>query len=225
MNSAIIVAAGKGTRFNSQLPKQFSILAGKPVFIHAIERFQTAESIDEIILVTSLQFIDEATQIAEKYNFSKLKRIAAGADSRAGSVRNGFKLVDQTSEVVAIHDGARPLVPSGDVDGTVYAASKKGAACLVAAVTDTIKIVKGDRITGTIDRDTLRRALTPQAFRFEVLERALASREPDDSITDECSLVESLGFEVVCIDGDPRNIKITRAEDFKIAELFLTENV
>lgn len=221
MNTAIIVAAGSGTRVNSQRPKQFLEILGKPVIIHTLERFEDCPDVSAIILVLAEEEIAAFTESVKKYNFSKLGQIVAGGGSRAQSVLNGFRLVDPASEVVAVHDGARPLVTSSEIGVTIRRAAEDGAACLVAPVTDTIKEVDGDHIVGTVDRRVLRRALTPQAFRYAILEEAFENADNLATATDECFLVEELGHQIATIPGSARNIKITHAEDLLLAEAIL----
>ena len=120
-------------------------------------------------------------------------------------------------------DGARPLVTPGDIAATIRAAEEFGAACLTARVTDTIKEVSGGVIKRTIDRGELRRALTPQAFRCDLLRRAIAGAELSDAATDESYLVEKLGVAIKIVEGSARNIKVTTPDDLKIAEHFLEE--
>lgn len=211
--TAIIVAAGSGSRFGSQIPKQFIDLAGRPVIEHTLERFQSAKSIDSIILVLA------ADRIAgSSYSFDKIEKVVAGGSSRAGSVRNGLDAVGD-ADIVAVHDGARPFVSADEIDRTVAKACETGAACLVAPVTDTIKTVRGNEIAATLDREKLRRALTPQAFKTEVLRRAFELGDLTEAVTDECYLVEKLGHPIVLVEGSPRNIKITNADDMRIAEV------
>ena len=225
MNTAIIVAAGKGTRFNSGRPKQFLELLGKPIIIHTLERFEQCPVIDEIVLVLSADDIKDFTLRSNSAGISKLTRIVVGGASRAESVRNGFEVVGVESGIVAVHDGARPFVTPDEITRTIEMAANVGAACLVAPVTDTIKTIRGDRITGTVDRSRLRRALTPQAFRYEILDRALSQSDLDESVTDECFMVEKLGVEIAFVEGSSRNIKITHPEDLMMAELFLRDYV
>ena len=111
-----------------------------------------------------------------------------------------------------------------EIARTVEKAAETGAACLVTPVTDTIKTIRGDEIAGTLERDKLRRALTPQAFKFEVLERAFEQSDLNEAVTDECYLVEKLGHPVTFVEGSSRNIKITRPEDLIFAEALLTKN-
>jgi len=129
-----------------------------------------------------------------------------------------------TAEIVAVHDGVRPFVTVEEIEATIAAARTDGAAILVAAVTDTIKHVNDQRIVQTLDRGGLRRALTPQCFRYDVLRQAYETADvTDPSVTDESVLVEQLGIPVSIVEGSSRNIKITTAEDLAIAEAILDD--
>ncbi len=140
-----------------------------------MERFESCPAIDEIILVLSEEETANFRLTTEKYNLKKLVTIVSGGKTRAASVLNGLNAIDsQRCEIVAVHDGARPLVSIREISATIEKAKETGAACLVAGITDTIKEVAGEKIVGTIDRSNLRRALTPQCFRYEILKRAFA---------------------------------------------------
>ncbi len=224
MNTAIIVAAGSGTRFGAEKPKQFLEIHGKPIIIHTLERFENCAAIDEIILVLPIGEIENFQTNIEKYILKKLVKIVAGGETRAESVLNGLNATDaEQAEIVAVHDGARPLVTAREIAQTIEKARKTGAACLVAKVTDTIKEISGGKIVGTIDRANLRRALTPQCFRFEILQKAFAPENFNASATDECFLVEKAGFAIAFVDGSARNIKITTREDYAFAEVLLKQ--
>ncbi|MCU1289605.1 MAG: ispD [Acidobacteria bacterium] len=224
MNSVIIVAAGSGTRFGGGVPKQFLEIHGKPVIVHTLERFENCRAVDEIILVLSSREIENFQKTIGRYDLKKLVKIVAGGQTRAESVLNGLNAVNaETTEVVAVHDGARPLVSRSEIERTIEKARETGAACLAAKVTDTIKEVSGDKIVGTIDRSHLRRALTPQAFRFDVLRKAYAQNDAAGAATDECFLVEKSGYEITVVEGNARNIKITHPEDLKMAEFLFSE--
>ncbi len=218
MNTAIIVAAGSGTRFGSNIPKQFADLCGKPVIIQTLERFEACDAIDEIVLVVS-EWGAEQFEISDlRSEIKKIRAIVTGGATRAESVRNGFDAVDRSTNIVAVHDGARPLVTSDEIARTVEKALEAGAACLVAEVTDTIKEVDGDFISRTIERSKLRRALTPQAFQYDLFKRAFEGADLTDSVTDECYLVEKLGVKIAIVEGSANNIKITRPQDMLFAE-------
>lgn len=220
MNTAIIVAAGSGQRFGSEIPKQFLELAGKPIIVHTIERFEAAPSIHAIVLVLAEENIARHRSLQNR--FSKLSAVVAGGASRAQSVLNGLNSLPPECEIAAVHDGARPLVSIDEIERTIEKATETGAACLVGAVTDTIKSVRGGEIAATLDREQLRRALTPQAFRVDVLKRAFELADPNGAVTDECYLVEKLGHPIAIVEGSPTNIKITHPDDLALAEALLT---
>lgn len=222
-NSAVIVAAGSGTRFGGNKPKQFLEIIGKPVIIHTLERFEYCPQIKEIVLVLPEKEIADFSGTIEKYNLKKLVQTVAGGRTRAESVWNGLSATNSgTSDVIAIHDGARPLVSIEEITKTIEKAQETGAACLVANVTDTIKEVWDDKIVRTVDRAKLRRALTPQCFSYEILKRAFEENKIENSLaTDESFLVENLGIEVSIVEGSAKNIKITTPEDLILAEKLL----
>ena len=223
MNTAIIVAAGQGTRFGTGKPKQFLEIHGKPLIIYTLSKFENCAAVDEIVLVLSASEIENFTRLVEGRRLKKLKKIVGGGKNRAESVLNGLKSVDEkTAEIVAVHDGARPLVTVKEITRTIEKAAETGAACLTAAVTDTIKEVANGKIIRTIDRANLRRALTPQCFRYDILKRAFAENEIGEIVTDECFLVEKLGVEVSIVEGNAQNIKITVPEDLVLAENLLS---
>jgi 2-C-methyl-D-erythritol 4-phosphate cytidylyltransferase len=223
MNTAIIVAAGSGTRFAKAQLKQFVPVLGKPLIIHTLQRFEASPAIDNIILVLSADGLETFKGMREQFPVSKLTAIVIGGSTRAESVNNGLSAVEAApDDIIAVHDGARPLVEVDEITRTVQKAMASAAACLVAAVTDTIKGVEGDAIVRTVDRGTLRRALTPQAFRYDLLRRAFDSSELGDDVTDECFLVEKLGVPVAMVAGSVWNIKVTHPEDIFVAEALLS---
>jgi 2-C-methyl-D-erythritol 4-phosphate cytidylyltransferase len=228
MNVAIVVAAGKGTRLGGNRPKQFLELGGIPVVIHTLRQFERCREINEIVTVLPAEVTDSFLSLANEFGLQKPMRAVAGGETRAQSVARGLALIGE-AEIVAVHDGVRPFVSPHEIDQVVQAARKTGAAILVAPVPDTIKEIKNDRVIRTLRRADLRRALTPQCFRLEILKRAyqtLSEIEAAGSeVTDDCLLVERLGVEVIAIEGSSRNIKITQPEDLALAEAILSSFV
>jgi 2-C-methyl-D-erythritol 4-phosphate cytidylyltransferase len=222
MNVAIIVAAGRGERAGAGRAKQFRDLAGEPVLVHTLRRFDACETIAQTVAVVPAEEVEWFEATARSHALRKLARVVAGGATRTESVRRGLDAAQANASVVAVHDGVRPLVKPSEIDAVVRAAEESGAAILVAPVVDTIKEVIEGVITQTFARARLRRALTPQCFRRDLLlracERALAEKT---DATDDSALVERLGATVVAVEGDPRNIKLTRAEDFALAEILL----
>jgi len=220
MNIAIIAAAGAGTRLASDRPKQFLQLAGKPVIFHTLQPFEECESINEVIVVLPAAESAGFLSLAGKYGLRKVSRVVPGGVTRADSVKRGLMAIRAaTAEIVAVHDGVRPFVTAEEISRTVEAARLHGAAILVGPATDTIKHVEKQKVIKTLDRSSLRRALTPQCFRYELLRQAYHHADVNDpSLTDESALVEQLGKPVTIVEGSARNIKITTAEDLIIAE-------
>lgn len=223
MNIAIIAAAGQGTRFGGKRAKQFLEVAGVPVIIHTLRRFEQCAAIQDVIIVLPAQDATGFLSLAGKYGLRKLTRVVPGGATRAESVWRGLQSVRAaTAEIIAVHDGVRPFVTPDEIERTVHAAQVTGAAILTSPVVETIKEVEDGQIVRTLERTRLQRALTPQCFRYELLRRAFEqSPELVATATDESFLVESLGASVAIVEGDARNIKITRPEDLALAEILL----
>jgi len=224
MNIAIVVAAGRGTRLGGDRPKQFLELGGVPIVIHALRQFERCQAISEIVTVLPAEETAGFSSLAQRFGLKKLAQVVPGGETRAQSVLCGLNAIN-AARIVAVHDGARPFVSPAEIDRVVQAAMAGGAAVLVAPVADTIKAVEGNRIIRTVPRNELRRALTPQCFRFDILKRAYEALEELEAagveVTDESFLVERLGVEIIAVEGSARNIKITREEDLVMAEAIL----
>ncbi len=225
MNVAIIVAAGTGSRMGGGGErKQFRLLAGKPLVVHTLKRFEECHTIGEMIAVVPAEDFAHFLRLTSEHNLRKLVRVVPGGNSRVESVSRGLQAVRAaTAEIIAVHDGARPFVSPDEVDRTVRAAQEEcGAAILVAAAVDTIKEIEAGHIKRTLPRANLRHALTPQCFRYDLLRRAYQQAALDEA-TDDSQLVEALGVKVATVEGDRRNIKITTPEDWKLAEILVRE--
>jgi 2-C-methyl-D-erythritol 4-phosphate cytidylyltransferase len=223
MNVAIIAAAGQGSRMGGECPKQFLELAGIPIIIHTLRAFEQCAVIQEIIVVLPAQDAAGFLSLAGKFSLQKLVKVVPGGATRAESVLRGLHAIRAaTAEIVAVHDGVRPFVTSDEIALTVDAARLHEAAVLVAPVTDTVKEVADRGVVATLDRSRLRRALTPQCFRYSLLRRAYERADVMDPVlTDDSALVEALGIHPVVVEGSPRNIKITTLEDLAIGEILL----
>jgi 2-C-methyl-D-erythritol 4-phosphate cytidylyltransferase len=224
MNVAIVVAAGKGTRIGGNRPKQFLELGGIPIIIHTLRRFEQCDAINEVIVVLPADATAGFVSLAEKFGLRRVSQAVAGGATRAQSVLRGLNAISNV-EIVAIHDGVRPFVTPEEIDRVVEAARESGAAVLVAPVSDTIKEIADGSVARTLPRENLRRALTPQCFRFDVLKRAydrLGELEAEGiEVTDDSLLVERLGLKIAAVEGSATNIKITQEEDLAIAEVLL----
>lgn len=222
--SAIVVAAGSGSRMNAGINKQYMLLGGKPVLAYTLEAFERSELISEIIVVINneehKQFED---CILIPYKFSKIKSVTYGGSTRQESVYNGLIKVTEEIEIVAVHDGARPFVTPDIISNSITAAERSGAACTGVPVKDTIKKADQNRIVEeTPDREFLWAIQTPQTFKKEILINAHEKAKADGfSGTDDSVLVERLGYKVQMVMGSYSNIKITTPEDLAFAEALI----
>ena len=225
MNVAIIAAAGQGTRLAGKRPKQFLELAGTPILIHTLKAFERCDAIHEIILVLAEEETKGFRSLAKEHELRKISAVVSGGRTRAESVLHGLQAVNaEAVEIVAVHDGARPFVTPDEISRTIDGAKIEGAAILVSAPVDTLKEVKAGTVARTLDRTTIRNALTPQCFDYKLLLRAYEQVDINDpELTDESALVERLGAKIAIVEGSPRNIKITRPEDLAIGEALLRQ--
>ena len=220
--TALIVAAGNSTRMSSLGNKQFLSLLGVPTLARTLMAFNEAVQIDNIIVVTKKELIGEVNALCAKYSLDKVSHIICGGDTRQASVKRGLDIIRKEC-LVAVHDGARPLILSSKIDEAILYAKENGSAALGIPLSDTVKIVdESENIIATPDRSTLRLIQTPQIFPFSILKKAYEKAETDGFLgTDDCSLVEHLGEKPKYIFGDYNNIKITTPEDIVKAESIL----
>ena len=220
---AVIVAAGSASRMGG-IDKVMAPLGGEPMIVHTVRAFQNCDAIREIVVVTREDLLVPIMDLC--HDFSKVRAVVVGGDSRQASVARGIGALSEKAKLVAVQDGARPLITCQVIDRTVRAAHTFGAAAPAVPVKDTIKVVTGGVVSQTPDRNTLRAVQTPQVFDLDLLKAALEKAEKDGAaITDDCSAVERLGMSVRIVEGDERNIKVTTPLDLKIAVLLLEEEI
>jgi 2-C-methyl-D-erythritol 4-phosphate cytidylyltransferase / 2-C-methyl-D-erythritol 2,4-cyclodiphosphate synthase len=218
--SAIIAAGGRGSRFGAGQPKQVLALAGRPILQRSVETFTRSAAIDEVIVAVPPELI--ASPPAYLVNDGTRVVLVEGGERRQDSVARAFARIDRRADVVVIHDAARPLVTDDLIRRTIDAAMQHGAAIAAVPARDTVKRADAHQmIAGTLARQGIFLAQTPQAFRTDVLRAALAQASPDTDATDEAMLAEQAGYRVRLVDGDPRNLKITTPDDFAMAESLL----
>ena len=224
LTAAIIAAGGRGVRLGADRPKQFLEIGGRSILQMSIEALGASGQIKDIVVALPEEHLHQSISLTRFSGASWISFVAGGA-RRQDSVANAFARTSAKTDVVVIHDAARPFVTADLIARTVAAAQAHGAAIAAIPVRDTVKQA-GDRerdgsrpIRATIPRDTVFLAQTPQAFRREVLARALEEGRSIDA-TDEAMLVERLGLPVHVVEGDPRNVKITTAEDLATASAF-----
>lgn len=223
--SAIIPAAGLGSRMNTNQNKQFILLDSKPMIVRTLEVFEKNVFINEIILVVREQEIFYYKKnILNKYKFNKIKSLIAGGKERQHSVFNGLKAVNKNCDMVLIHDGARPFVNDTMILNAINSANEFDAAVLAVPVKDTIKVANNTFVDKTLERDTLWAIQTPQAFKYELIFNAHKKASENNFIgSDDAVLLEKIGIKAKIVMGSYKNIKITTQEDLSYAK-FILEN-
>lgn len=221
--SAVILAAGVGSRFKSDTPKQFFEIAGEPVLLHTARAFEQCELVDEIIVVTAKDEIDRVRLMLKNRGITKLTRVTEGGDTRMKSARNGFEAINPESEFVAIHDAARCLVTPEIIESVFESAFVFGAAICGAVCTDTLKRSDfSDTVLETVDRNNMWRVETPQIFDTRMYRASVYYADKDGiNVTDDSALCEHAGFKVKIVESGRTNIKITYPEDIIVAEAIL----
>lgn len=223
--TAILLAAGSGSRMKSETKKQYMELAGKPVLYYSLRALEESRAQEVVLVVSSEDREYCRKELVEKYGFTKVRHIVEGGKQRWESVEKGLRYAK--GEYCLIHDGARPLLTPQMVNHLIAEGKTQDGMILAVPVKDTIKIVNDEGgIVQTPDRASLYAAQTPQMFRTELLRRSYelmeADTEPAGSITDDAMLVQHYtGAEVKVYPGDYTNIKVTTPEDMELAELFL----
>ncbi len=221
---AIIPAAGSGLRMGGATPKQFLSLEGVPIFVHTLRKFAASDAIDEIFLGVRPEDMDRAAKEITTEHFSKQVRLVAGGTSRQETVVRCLNEAPPGTEIVAVHDAVRPFVELALIRQVVDAARQDGAAILAIPSVDTVKKVERQIISGTIPRERIVLAQTPQAFRYTILRQAFDRALAEGFYgTDESSLVEHEGHEVRVLMGSDKNIKITKPSDLPLARLYIAQ--
>lgn len=218
--SVVVVAAGSSTRMGTD--KLMLTLGGIPVIIRTLKAVEAAPSVDEIILVTREDMMVPLSQLCQEFALTKVTKVIRGGKTRTESVRLGTLEASGDAQVIAIHDGARPLVTTEVIESVIAQALESGAAAPAVPVKDTIKVARKGVVESTPDRASLFAVQTPQVFEASLIRAALQKALDDGAeMTDDCSAVERLGMKVVLTEGDVRNLKVTTPEDILTAEALL----
>lgn len=226
-NVALVLAAGEGKRFSSDKLKPFVRLKGKPLIAHTLQKFEKAENIDAVILLTHENKIAETERIVSEYDFNKVINILPGGDERPDTVNNGLENLPPDTMVVAIHDGVRPLIKPSVIDKAILECTKNEAVVVGVKAKDTIKLVSDHNyVLMTPPRERLYAIQTPQVFSVKVILKAYDETEDLYKYTDDASIVEELGYKVEVVDGNYSNIKVTTPQDLDVAKaLWERENL
>ena len=221
----IIVAAGKGTRFGAELPKQFCMLNEYPVLMHTINQMRNALPTSKIVVVLNRDFVDFWNELCDKFQFSS-PQIVIGGETRWQSVKNAIDSITEAitnDSIITIHDGARPIIDKQMVARTINATLTHSGAIPVIPVTDSIRQLQPNGTSCPVDRSYYRAVQTPQAFQAHKLIKAY-TLPYCDSFTDDASVLAAANFDdIALVEGDPKNIKITHPSDIKIAAIYMSE--
>jgi 2-C-methyl-D-erythritol 4-phosphate cytidylyltransferase len=232
--TAILPAAGLGTRMGAETPKQFLEVAGVPVLLFTLSRLAACPAITAFVISTRAEEIDSVTANVASENLGRPVRVVRGGDTRQDSVANALAEVSSDADFILVHDAVRPLVTVRQIERVIAEAAICDAAILGVPAMDTVKEVKRATpqggatdvalITATIPRERVVLAQTPQVFRASLLLEAFArARQDGVSASDEAGLVERMGRDVHVVAGSERNLKITRPGDIELAEFYLAQ--
>lgn len=217
---ALIVAGGSGQRMNSDVPKQFLRIHGKPVLMYAFEAFKLFDSACEFILVLPDSEIDHWRKLCEEFSFQIKHKVIAGGTTRFYSVKKGLAHIDEDG-IVFIHDGVRPLVSQQTIANCYHTACEKGNALPVIATSESIRKVLTNQ-NKAVNREYFFLVQTPQTFQVSLIKEAYKKRYLE-KYTDDASVLESDGVKINLVQGNRENIKITYPEDIKIAGALLVK--
>ena len=216
----IIVAAGSGSRFGANLPKQYCLLNGRPVLMHTIDNMRVAMPNSHIILVLNKDFVEYWNELCGEYSFES-PMVVTGGDTRWQSVKNAIDVIPATAEIITVHDGARPIVEEKMVERLINALDNAPGAIPIVSVTDSLRQVN-ENGSIPVDRSLYKAVQTPQAFHADKLKEAY-SLPFTPTFTDDASVMAALGYDVMLVEGDTYNIKITHPLDIEIAQLYLRQ--
>jgi 2-C-methyl-D-erythritol 4-phosphate cytidylyltransferase len=225
--TAMICAGGSGSRFGAgELPKQFLMLAGKPILARTLRVFEDLADINTLVIVSHPDHIERCRQVAKEEKIKKLVAVVGGGATRQESVYNGLQAVQgHDDDIIAIHDAVRPLVTPQVILDSIEAAILHGSADVVTPTIDTIIVAENGFIQTIPDRRTLRNEQTPQTFRLGLIRQAHehARQKGLKDVSDDVQLVLAMGHPVKLVEGPGTNIKITTRQDLALAELLITE--
>lgn len=225
--SVIIAAAGNSTRYGTGKSKQFLFLENVPVLARSIMAFEEIESVSEIIISTRKQDFETVNSFVSQYSLKKVRAVIEGGATRQDSIFAAVSKVSDEADLIAVHDGARPLIKKETIEAVIRKAAECKAAACAVQVKDTIKIVdERGKVVSTPERSSLRAVQTPQVFSYPLYREAMEKvLKEEKQYTDDCQLIESMGVPVYLTEGDYENIKITTPDDLSVAEKFIKERM
>lgn len=223
-NIHIVVAAGSGSRYGGNLPKQFCNLNGRPLLMTTLERLHECTPDWRLIVVLSREMVEEWKGMCGEHGFNVAHDIVIGGPTRAHSVKNAIDSISSAANgLISVHDAARPVVTAGLIKSLLEGIREADGVIPACKVTDSIRRMGPDGSSVAVDRSALRSVQTPQIFHSDKLKDAYRQELRPD-FTDDASVMESAGYtNLRLVDGDPHNIKVTNPGDMAIAELYLSQ--
>jgi len=219
-NYAIVVAGGSGSRMQATVPKQFLLLNGLPVMMHAIQAFSNSETNPAIIVVLPKDYHGYWIELCIKHDFAIPHQLVNGGETRFHSVKNGLGLIEGDA-VIGVHDAVRPMISTTVIDNAYQYAAVNGNAIVAVQSRDSIRQVKNE-LSAALVRDEIYLVQTPQVFKSDIL-RLAYEQQYEPEFTDDAAVVEQLGININIVPGNHTNIKITFPEDIAIAEMLLKQ--
>ena len=221
--AAVIVAAGSSQRMHGT-DKIMAPLGDEPVILHSVRAFQQCPLVQEIVVVTRPELLEPVSRLLQEAGMDKVRFVISGGETRLDSVARGLEQVSDRTRLVAIHDGARPLVTAEVIEQAIRKAGQTAAAAPAIGLKDTIKLAKNGVVEQTLKREELFAAQTPQVFDYDLYRAALQSAQAQKlPLTDDCAVAEAFGLHVFLTPGDERNLKVTTPVDLRLAQLFWEE--
>ena len=219
---AIIPAAGAGRRLKTSVPKPFIEINDKPMIVHTLSIFERCQQVSSVVLVVPQDQMAEFEKLISAHKLHKVIRIVAGGDTRRKSVYNGLQVIDHDTDIVLVHDGARPLADAGLIDRVLSSSLNENAVVIGVPLKPTVKRIDPEAmlVKETIARHNLWEIQTPQIFKKDILIKAHEQNGSSEA-TDDAMLVEKLGIKVRIVEGSYDNIKVTTPEDVALAEFFM----
>lgn len=218
---AVIVAGGSGTRMQTEIPKQFLLLNGKPVIMHTIAAFFASPQKPELIIVLNGQHFGLWRDLCRKHNFTIEHQLVAGGNTRFHSVKEALHLIEENS-IIAVHDAVRPLISIRIIDDAYKLALEKGNAVVAVTSKDSVRLQNPNGTSQSLNRAEVFLVQTPQTFQSKIIKKAY-EQAYGEHFTDDASVVESSGVQINLLRGDPDNFKITFLTDLRLAEMILNE--
>lgn len=222
--TAVIVAAGTSDRLPGAVPKQYRLVAGRPVLAHTLRRFDKCGAIDDIVLVVAEDYLLYATEaVVDRFDIKKVEKVVPGGNTRFESVMLGLSAISEDCEIVVIHDGVRPMIRPEVISQVVAMCGRENAVALGVALSESVKRVEDTYVLATLDERRLFSTQTPQAFEKSIaLDSFARASQSGREYADDAAVVEAAGHKVKILESDQKNLKITLSHDLEVMRFLMT---